>query len=56
MKSKGLGDTIEKFTTTTGIKSFTNFLNKNGVFGKGGCNCGKRKQALNKAFPYKNKK
>jgi|TARA_B100001741_G_C16003546_1_gene347681 hypothetical protein len=53
MKSKGLGDSIEKFTTATGIKSFTNYLNKQGVFGKGGCNCDKRKNALNKAFPYK---
>ena len=52
-KSKGLGDTIEKFTTTTGIKSFTNFLNRNGVFGKKGCGCEKRKKKLNEKFPYK---
>ena len=56
MKSKGLGDSIEKFTTATGIKSFTNFLARNGVFGnKKDCGCNKRKKALNKAFPYKNK-
>ncbi|ANS05171.1 hypothetical protein [uncultured Mediterranean phage] len=55
MKSQGLGDTVEKFTTATGIKSFTQYLNKQGVFGKKGCNCNKRKDALNKAFPYKNK-
>ena len=56
MKSKGLGDTIEKFTATTGIKSFTNFLNRNGAFGKAGCGCNKRKEALNKCLPYKNRK
>ena len=58
-KSKGLGDSIEKFTTTTGIKSLTNFLGRNGMLGssvkKDGCGCDKRKEKLNKAFPYKNK-
>tara|TARA_R100000278_G_scaffold94959_1_gene72486 strand:- start:254 stop:478 length:225 start_codon:yes stop_codon:yes gene_type:complete len=54
-KPKGLGDTVERFTKATGIKSFTNFLSSNGVFGKKGCGCDKRKEALNKAFPYKNK-
>ena len=53
-KSKGLGDTIEKFTKTTGIKSFTQVLAKNGILGKKkGCGCNKRKDQLNKAFPYK---
>jgi len=52
-KSKGLGDSIEKFTSATGIKSFTQFLSNKGVLGKGGCNCNKRKDTLNKAFPYK---
>ena len=53
-KSKGLGDSIEKFTTATGIKSFTQVLARNGVFGKKkDCGCNKRKEALNKAFPYK---
>ena len=53
-KSKGLGDTIEKFTTTTGIKSFTQVLARNGVFGKKkDCGCNKRKEELNKKFPYK---
>ena len=52
-KSKGLGDSIEKFTTITGIKSFTQFLNRNGIFGKKDCGCNKRKEALNKVFPYK---
>ena len=53
-ESKGLGDTIEKFTKATGIKSFTQVLARNGVLGKKkDCGCNKRKEALNKAFPYK---
>jgi len=53
-KSKGLGDTIEKITTATGIKSFTDILADKGVFGsKKDCGCKKRKEKLNKAFPYK---
>tara|TARA_Y100000310_G_C20130627_1_gene555703 strand:- start:308 stop:475 length:168 start_codon:yes stop_codon:yes gene_type:complete len=51
MKSKGLGDTIEKFTKATGIKSFTGFLHSNGLIKD--CGCNKRKEALNKAIPYK---
>tara|TARA_R100001082_G_scaffold76561_2_gene44537 strand:+ start:1215 stop:1379 length:165 start_codon:yes stop_codon:yes gene_type:complete len=54
MKSRGLGDTIEKITTATGVKTFTQFLQKNGVL-KNDCGCNKRKETLNKAFPYKNK-
>ena len=53
-ESKGLGDTIEKFTKTTGIKSFAQVLANAGVFGKKkDCGCNKRKDQLNKAFPYK---
>ena len=53
-KSIGLGDSIEKFTKITGIKSFTDVLARNGVFGKKkDCGCNKRKETLNKAFPYK---
>ena len=55
-KSKGLGDSIDKFTKATGIKQFTQVLAANGVFGKKkNCGCNKRKDQLNKAFPYKNK-
>ena len=55
-KSKGVGDTIEKITIATGIKTFADVLARNGVFGKKkDCGCDKRKEALNKAFPYKNK-
>jgi len=53
-KSKGLGDTIEKITQATGVKSFTEVLAKSGIFGKKkDCGCNKRKDQLNKAFPYK---
>ena len=45
MKSKGLGDTIEKFTTATGIKKLADKI-------PGGCGCDKRKDWLNKNFPY----
>ena len=47
-KSKGLGDTIQKFTKFTGIKKVVNT-----IVGKKDCGCNKRKEALNKAFPYK---
>ena len=50
-KSRGLGDTIHKFTTKTGIKSLAQLGAK--VAGKKDCGCNKRKEVLNKAFPYK---
>ena len=50
MKSKGLGDTIEKITTATGVKKFVHKVTG------GGCGCNKRKQILNKVFPYKKNK
>ena len=49
-KSKGLGDTIQKFTKFTGIKKVVDTVAK--ATGKD-CGCNKRKEALNKAFPYK---
>ena len=51
---KGLGDTIENFTTITGIKSLAQMTNN--IVGKKDCGCDKRKEALNKAVPYKNNK
>jgi len=51
-KSKGLGDTIEKFTKATGIKKIVNTVNK---VTKKPCNCGQRKNTLNRLFPYSNK-
>ena len=49
MKSKGLGDTIEKITKATGIKAGVDY-----VFDKLGvdCGCEARKEKLNKLFPY----
>ena len=51
-KSKGLGDTIEKITKATGIKKVMDKVNK--VTGKD-CGCNKRKDTLNRFFPYNNK-
>ena len=43
-KSKGLGDSIEKFTKATGIKKVVNTVSK--ITGKD-CGCGKRQDSLN---------
>jgi hypothetical protein len=50
-QSKGLGDSIEKITQLTGIKSLAQIGAK--IIGKKDCGCNKRKEALNKIFPYK---
>jgi hypothetical protein len=50
-KSKGLGDSIEKFTKITGINHLAEITAK--AIGKKDCGCGKRRDALNKKFPYK---
>jgi hypothetical protein len=50
MKSRGLGDTIEKITTATGIKKVVNTL---ATAAKKECGCNKRRDALNKILPYK---
>lgn len=44
MKSKGLGDTIEKITTATGIKKVVEKVAE--ATGKE-CGCNKRKEVLN---------
>lgn len=46
MKSKGLGDSIEKITEATRIKQLVEKVTK------GDCGCNKRKDKLNKMFPY----
>jgi len=51
MKSKGLGDSIEKFTKATGISTLAGIATR--AVGKKDCGCKKRQEALNKAFPYK---
>ena len=48
-KPKGLGDSIEKFTKLTGIKKVVENVSK--AVGKD-CGCGKRKNTLNRLFPY----
>jgi hypothetical protein len=52
MKSKGLGDTIEKVTKVTGIKKVVEAVSA--ATGKD-CGCGARRDALNRAFPYQDK-
>ena len=49
MKSRGLGDTVEKITTVTGIKKI---VEKVSEITKKPCGCNKRKEALNEKFPY----
>ena len=48
-KSKGLGDSIEKITKATGIKKVVDKVSE--ATGKD-CGCGKRKDTLNRLFPY----
>jgi hypothetical protein len=50
MKSRGLGDTIDKITAATGIKKVVNAVSK--ATDKD-CGCGARKEKLNKVMPYK---
>ena len=47
--SRGLGDTIEKITKATGIKKVVDTVSK---AVKKDCNCGARKDTLNRLFPY----
>ena len=49
--SKGLGDSIEKLTTATGIKKAVTTIGRR--VGVKDCGCKKRKDKLNKMFPYK---
>jgi hypothetical protein len=53
MKSRGLGDSIEKFTTKTGIKTIVDSVSEGLNIP---CGCQQRKDALNKMFPYSTKK
>ena len=50
-KSKGLGDTVAKFTKATGIKKVVDTISEK--TGKD-CGCGKRQNTLNRLFPYNN--
>lgn len=49
MKSRGLGDSIHKFTTATGIKKVVDTVSK---VTNTDCGCGKRRDTLNRIFPY----
>lgn len=50
MKKKGFGDTVEAITEATGIKNIVEKLEEVFDFD---CGCDKRKELLNKIFPYK---
>ncbi len=48
-QSKGLGDSIEKFTSATGISSVVEWVSDvTGI----DCGCEERKDKLNEIFPY----
>ena len=50
-ESKGLGDTIEKITSATGIKKLASVIS-----GEETCSsCEERRKILNERYPYKNK-
>ena len=50
MKSKGLGDTIHKFTKATGIKRVVDTVAKaTNTY----CGCDGRRDSLNRLIPYK---
>ena len=51
--SRGLGDTIAKFTRVTGIDTLARVGAR--AMGKKDCGCKKRQELLNKKFPYKTK-
>jgi|TARA_R110001592_G_scaffold247354_1_gene509449 hypothetical protein len=49
-KSRGLGDSIEKITKKTGVKTMVDVISK-GL--NVPCGCEGRRDALNTIFPYK---
>lgn len=52
-KSKGLGDTIEKFTHFFGLDILAEKIAR--LFGKKDCGCKRRRDKLNEIVPYKKK-
>lgn len=46
IRDKGFGDTIDRFTSVTGIKAVVKAIAPN-------CGCDERKEWLNKKMPYK---
>ena len=51
MKSRGLGDSIAKFTERTGVKTIVDKVSDGLNLP---CGCKQRQTTLNKMFPYKN--
>ena len=51
MQSRGLGDSIAKFTEKTGIKTIVDKVSDGLNLP---CGCKQRQTTLNKMFPYKN--
>lgn len=52
-KSRGLGDTIAKFTKATGLDKVAEAVAK--AMGQEDCGCKRRQEKLNEILPYKNK-
>lgn len=52
-ESKGLGDTIAKLTHFTGLDKIADTVAK--AVGQEDCGCNRRREELNKMFPYKAK-
>jgi len=50
MKSRGLGDSVHKFTKATGIKKMVDVVSKGLNIP---CGCEGRRDAMNMLFPYK---
>ncbi len=50
MKSRGLGDSIHKFTKATGVKTIVDKVSKGLNIP---CGCRERRDALNNLVPYK---
>tara|TARA_R110000751_G_scaffold156116_2_gene261593 strand:- start:1530 stop:1703 length:174 start_codon:yes stop_codon:yes gene_type:complete len=49
-KSRGLGDSIAKITKVTGLDKVAQVMAK--AAGKEDCGCNKRRDTLNRVFPY----
>ena len=49
-RSAGLGDSIAKLTSATGLDKLAQKMAK--AAGKSDCKCNDRKDSLNRAFPY----